>query len=257
MQTKQCPRCHALGKDTRGNNLAVYDDGHSYCFSCRYYVPSVTTVTSMKAKLTPTQKQSNHDASIDFLSEQYTRTIPPLPLAWLRSYSITDDEIHHYNICYDTTKERLIFPILDGSKTVGYSSRYFGLDPTHTRYINKLYRAGYYPIMGGHADQILTLVEDYVSAIKVGRHYNCIPLLGSFIPLVLILKLINLSSCVRIWLDRDKASDAIKYAMRTRQYIPNCGTIITEKDPKDYTNKEITEIVSGTLKGPTQLGIIQ
>lgn len=247
-RTKQCPRCHALGKDTRGNNLAVYDDGHSYCYSCRYYIPSPTTVTSLKSKLSAKQFQPNADTSIDFLSEQYTHKLPDPALNWLRKYGITDDEIHRYNLCYDLEKDRLIFPVLDGIKTVGYSSRYFGSDSTHPRYITRIYRVGFYPLIRTRENQTWVLVEDYVSAIKVGRHYNCIPLLGSSIPISLILKLIHLAPILRIWLDRDKAIDAIKYAMRTRQFIPDCATIITEKDPKEYTDKEITEIVSGSLK---------
>jgi twinkle protein len=35
---KRCPKCAAQGNDTSGNNLAVYDDGHSYCYACEFYV---------------------------------------------------------------------------------------------------------------------------------------------------------------------------------------------------------------------------
>jgi len=35
---KRCPKCAAQGNDTTGNNLAVYDDGHSYCYACQFYV---------------------------------------------------------------------------------------------------------------------------------------------------------------------------------------------------------------------------
>lgn len=33
-----CPRCRQNDKDRSGNNLTVYDDGHSYCFSCNLYL---------------------------------------------------------------------------------------------------------------------------------------------------------------------------------------------------------------------------
>lgn len=35
---KRCPKCAASGRDTSGNNLAMYDDGHGYCFSCSFYI---------------------------------------------------------------------------------------------------------------------------------------------------------------------------------------------------------------------------
>lgn len=32
-----CPECRKSGNDTAGDNLAVYSDGHEYCFACKYY----------------------------------------------------------------------------------------------------------------------------------------------------------------------------------------------------------------------------
>ena len=34
---ERCPSCASAGRDTSQDNLAVYDDGHKYCFSCNYY----------------------------------------------------------------------------------------------------------------------------------------------------------------------------------------------------------------------------
>ena len=31
-----CPECRIKGEDKKGDNLAVYDDGHSYCYKCGY-----------------------------------------------------------------------------------------------------------------------------------------------------------------------------------------------------------------------------
>jgi twinkle protein len=32
---QRCPLCESIGKDTSGNGLAIYDDGHTYCFKCQ------------------------------------------------------------------------------------------------------------------------------------------------------------------------------------------------------------------------------
>ncbi len=32
----RCPKCHSKGNDSSGDNLAVYKDGHTHCFSCNY-----------------------------------------------------------------------------------------------------------------------------------------------------------------------------------------------------------------------------
>ena len=35
-----CPRCKEKGLDWDNDNLALYDDGHGYCFACGHYEPS-------------------------------------------------------------------------------------------------------------------------------------------------------------------------------------------------------------------------
>lgn len=39
VSSKRCPKCAASGNDTSGDNLKVYDDGHAYCFACKFYAP--------------------------------------------------------------------------------------------------------------------------------------------------------------------------------------------------------------------------
>ena len=34
---ERCPACASIGRDRSGDNLAIYDDGGKYCFSCGYY----------------------------------------------------------------------------------------------------------------------------------------------------------------------------------------------------------------------------
>ena len=34
---ERCPQCAASGSDRSCDNLAVYSDGHGYCFKCNYY----------------------------------------------------------------------------------------------------------------------------------------------------------------------------------------------------------------------------
>lgn len=37
LRREQCPRCKEDGHDASGDNLAVYDDGHSFCYRCSYH----------------------------------------------------------------------------------------------------------------------------------------------------------------------------------------------------------------------------
>jgi len=47
---QQCPKCADSGKDSSGDNLAVYNDGHSHCFACSHHVKGDGTkvITSPK-----------------------------------------------------------------------------------------------------------------------------------------------------------------------------------------------------------------
>jgi twinkle protein len=40
IRREQCPSCAKEGGDNHEDNLAVYDDGHSFCFKCNYYQPN-------------------------------------------------------------------------------------------------------------------------------------------------------------------------------------------------------------------------
>ena len=49
----RCPKCAATGSDRAGDNLAVYSDGHGYCFKCQYHTGGGTRVT--EPQLTTTE----------------------------------------------------------------------------------------------------------------------------------------------------------------------------------------------------------
>lgn len=51
----RCPKCASNGKDTSGDNLAVYEDGGKYCFACQYSERGGKVVETNKPE-TPTTK---------------------------------------------------------------------------------------------------------------------------------------------------------------------------------------------------------
>lgn len=56
IEREQCPACASRGQDNSQDNLAVYDDGHKYCYACEYResgkgevkVPVVTDTSDVK-----------------------------------------------------------------------------------------------------------------------------------------------------------------------------------------------------------------
>ena len=43
IERARCPRCALHGNDTSGDNLAIYSDGHGWCYACHYYQKGEST----------------------------------------------------------------------------------------------------------------------------------------------------------------------------------------------------------------------
>ncbi len=243
IRRERCPQCAKHGKDTRGNNLAVYND-HSYCYGCGYNKYHGPIVRNQRSILRSSIIGSH---SPDLSNFNITADLPSAALRWISSYGITPKELIREHVVYDSDRDLLILPVYDGNKLVSYNARYFGTNEHHPKYLHfgkKQYVKLFVPPV---VSDVFVLVEDFISALKVGRQFNSIPLFGSTISQTLILSLVYQIPRLRIWLDRDKASEAINQAAKARQFIQNIRTILTDRDPKDHTDLEIRTIVESTL----------
>ena len=54
---QQCPQCQSEGRDTSGDNLAVYDDNSKYCFSCGYNEKGDSNLGLKEKKLISSEKE--------------------------------------------------------------------------------------------------------------------------------------------------------------------------------------------------------
>lgn len=233
-----CPRCGSR------NNLGVWDNGHKFCFGCKYYVPSPDSIEQLRKRLTMAENTNNNGnvASID--SSSFTGVIPKKALGWLRTYGITDSEILHHGILWNTARDSLVFGIRDQHGIVLTNERYFGTNPNAPKYwttgskeTNNIY------LLNSLTPNCLIFVEDYVSAIKVSRFANCLPLFGSQIPANALKWASERFKCLRVWLDMDKATESLKQASKLSQWVSNTRSIITELDPKEYSNNELIKIL--------------
>jgi DNA primase len=176
----------------------------------------------------------------------FSRTdIPLAALTWLRKYGITDNEVAHFRFGYSPRLERLILPVFKSDGLVYWQGRYLGTDPDKPKYLNVRAK--------GRADVFFTrntcntknvvLVEDILSAIKVGRVTGACALLGSHVPDSL-LTFLSGRGTIRVWLDRDKARVGIKAARRIAALTGRpCFPVITPLDPKEYSEIKIEKLV--------------
>lgn len=225
IQHISCPKCNSR------DNLAEYSDGF-YCFGCGYR-KSKNDLESIRGRLSESEvptMRSNENLIYT------TDDIPQRAMQWLLKYGLTKDDIDTYKISWNPAWHALVLVNIPGY----WQGRNFA-DPDRTcgaKYLSK----GRKPLIFYGNGDILVCVEDVISAIKISKANKDVivtPLLGSSMSLEHIETILERYKNVRIWLDRDKAIEAVKMARNLKQSGINAEAIITPNDPKDYSTGEI------------------
>lgn len=170
----------------------------------------------------------------DEFTLELSNDIPLKAKQWLLKYGITNQEIEQNNIAYNANSDILV---LLHTQTY-WQGRCFGNQPT--KYLSK----GNKPLTIYGKGAIVVCVEDILSAIKVARlepEICATPLLGSSMSLETTQSLSERFKKVLVWLDRDKAKEAIKISRNLKQRGVDSQVIISPKDPKEYTKGELIE----------------
>ena len=218
--------CHKCGSR---DNLAEYSD-HFWCFGCGYYEEKID-IASLREKINGTDYRPKPWGDIRN-NISFTKHIPKKAMKWLLQYRIIPKEIEKYNILWCQENETLILVHTDEY----WQGRHFG------KYGLKYLSKGKKPLtIYGESDTII-LVEDVLSAIKIARlspEYCAMPLLGSSLSTEHEEVLRDIFKTIYVWLDRDKAKQGIKMSRNLRQKGMNTKSIITDLDPKEYTEGEI------------------
>lgn len=221
-----CPKCGSR------DNLAVYSDGHSYCFGCRYYTVAKRTTSilnnrSIQFPLLRTTKKFNNLIGL-------TTNLPIEANQWLKQYGLTQKEIEELDIQWSELEGMLIFPLTKNKELVGYIGRRF--KGKGSKYIIKGEKKNFDKVYGNGS--VLVFTEDLISAVKVGRVTAAQPVYGSFVN-----SIPDGYESYRIWLDKDKQISSIKQCRKWKQYGYDIKPIITELDPKEYNEQFIKERV--------------
>lgn len=240
---EQCPECARLGKDNSSDNLAIYSDGHKWCYSCGYY-EGVSPLVKFKHVEKEVEKKDPLT-----LPSDCDIVYPERALDWIKQYELNKVDLLNNNVMWSDSMQRLIFPVYGDDWLIAYQGRYFGAGNMAIAKIPKWYGKGNlkdtFNILGKGDELILT--EDVVSAIKVAKcGVMALPLYGCVVGTIRFKRLLTILGTavkVRVWLDPDKRSDAVREAKLGRCVGLNCGTIFSERDPKEHTFSEIKEIL--------------
>ena len=218
-----CPHCGS--KDNR----AEYTNGF-WCFGCSKY-ESKDDTKSIRQRVF--NKDISKNINNDIIST--TQEIPMKAMQWLLKYNITLDEIKRYGIKWEPIRKLLVLI----QRKNYWQGRNFGFGKI------KYMSSGNKPLtIYGKGDKLL-VVEDVLSAIKIARlrqeGYCATPLLGSSMSKQAEQQLLKRYENISVWLDRDKAKNAIRIRNRLRSLGVSSKAIITPLDPKEYNRTEILE----------------
>jgi hypothetical protein len=230
-----CPRCGSR------DNLGRWEDGHAWCFGCRYSEPPRRSLSNVR----PTEANNNYNDPL-FHDDPPSFHLPPHAVAWLKKYGITDKEIEQRRIKKKQKKPRLVLPFVEGGEVVFFQGRYFGSNPKEPRF-RTFGRRKQFHVFDDHGDSAtLVLVEDYISAIKVGRVAAAYPILGAHVPEDVLDRCRKRFERFGIWLDADKTKEASKAVLRGLARGLDIFRITTPKDPKEYNEKEIYSFINSS-----------
>jgi hypothetical protein len=245
IKKERCPNCAKLGKDNSHDNLAIYNDGHSYCYSCGWNTSisktqKIKNFSKTKTEDKPKEVSLPEDCSLDY---------PERALKWIEQYELTKTDLMLHNTLWSNNHRRLIFPIYgNDANIIAYQGRDFDDTPEKTRpkWFGHGNLKGTFNILGKGSRLYLT--EDIISAIKVSKcGVMSMPLYGSFVGLERFKRLYRLygnSIGIYIWLDPDKRKEAYEEAQLGLLCGLKCSTIYSDKDPKEHSYTEIKEIIN-------------
>lgn len=234
---QECPHC--------GSSTGYQEyERSAWCFKCH--------------KLTWLKRDDDYIAPVrvkqifEGLPMNSTHTLPATAIAWLKKYNVTDEQIDLYRFMYareidnhgKVYKERLIIPSYDKHGNLRSFQARALLPNDDTKYISSGDLS--YMFWSRQVEtEVLCIVEDAISAVRVGEVISCVALGGTNVNDEKLYKLIKQNRPLVVWLDGDKPGQAA-----SRKLINRLGplakggvkSVISSKDPKAYTVDEIKEL---------------
>ena len=235
-----------------GNTLIVNHkpQGYSaYCFRCGYQAFEGKGQQNLQ-ELAHIRELNEQAESIQLtleLPDDYTTEIPLHGRLWLYGGGLTESVWKDHNIGYSKKLDRVILPVYDDSGNLEWFQCRALLKGQKPKYIQPsrcrdkvMFRVS----KDGEANKRVVVVEDILSAIRVGRHINTCSLLGTKITTGQATELAKYDR-VTTWLDPDAAGRKGAYKIRkTLGLLTEVDNIVTDKDPKELSDKQIIELLN-------------
>lgn len=223
-----------------------------YCFRCKHseFIPhgnrSILDIQSARESVKTLHRTSG--------ALSLPRDIQPVSsletgALWLLQAGISLDLAAKYKIVWSDKLQRVILPVYGDTGELQFiqaRSTHRDLKP---KYLNLKGLDSCSALFIGNPvqDMNLTVVtEDILSAIRVSQYARGVSLLGTAITPEKLMRVYSLNSPVVVWMDGDDAGrEARRKLIHSLTMLgQECKWVETPKDPKEYTNTEIQEILN-------------
>lgn len=243
-----------VGCDKCGSSdaKALYDDGSSFCFSCR---------NLNSAKISP------YVAASAIGQDPSTLFVPPVSypsdvsqhysegaVEWCQKYDITVEQMLQNNLYYSEFRNQLIFGFEADGKLLAYQARNLTPVSKGKRYytcgdVNELLPIYFcrHSLPGTINNRRLVLVEDCLSAIKIsytrGLGADAMPLLGSGITRNKLTRLRPFYDVLDVFLDPNMWHKSLGIVKQAQLLGFQARPIQSDRDPKEHSYSELKELL--------------
>lgn len=185
------------------------------------------------------------------LPSDFTSDIPAKAAIWFYKYGISAELARAYNIGYTPSLNRVVLPVYEDGELVTLQMR--AIDEwTKPKYLNpsvkNMSRLLFDSRINGYGkpERVTVIVEDILSAIKIGKVHHATSILGTNMTAIRAAKIAALNHTALVWLDGDKAGvdGAIQAKKQLELQNVRVININTEHDPKTYSLDEIRRLTS-------------
>lgn len=222
-----------------------------HCFRCKLndYIPYGLRPLSdlpviRKKEVSFTNKECK-------LPNDFTQSIPVEYALWFARNGITERTWKAYRCGWSEELKRIVLPVYYGENLTYVQCR--AVEPWRKpKYLNNaattasevLFRSHDYKRM-----RTCCITEDIASAMRVGLYLPTVSTLGTVLSVQQAAQIAALYDRCVVWYDDDEAGREgdIKAQRTLRMLGIDCYSICTPLDPKGYSNRQITDIITNKL----------
>lgn len=246
---------------TQDKSMLVTNDKRGYrghCFRCGTAPFVAHGLFSVEQLARRKAEQALLVERVIKLPDDFTTDVPAADAVWLYKAGVGNDLSKHYGFGYSPVLRRVILPVYINGALAGFTAR--STVNERPKYIEKMARPTETIFVADPATHLpssldciegsgpgLVLTEDILSAVRVGRNVRrSVSLLGTSASAEQIgasLRGLERGRWIAVWLDPDGAGQfAAKRLIRSLTMRGlDARNIVSTKDPKRYSNREIRE----------------